>query len=122
MKNLSILVVILILLILGGGLTAQLVANGGDMGKLLPVLHQVSHPEASTVSVVPTQAYQFVLLAGFVLINVVGIAVTLSVIFWFLDRGVKIVEAETAAAEERAVAQQSENSALAATGVSKYSS
>lgn len=122
MKNLSILAVVLALLLLGGALTAQIVANGGELGNLLPILQQVAQPEASTAHVVPTQAYQFVLLAGFILINVVGIAVTLSVIFWFLDRGVKITQAETAAAEERAAAQQSEHSALAATGVSKYSS
>jgi hypothetical protein len=87
MRRLFTFAGLLLLLIIGGGLTAQLIATDG--GELLPILTQTANPDASPTAVVPWKAEQFVLLVGFVLFNLVGIAATIAVILWFLDRGIK---------------------------------
>jgi hypothetical protein len=87
MRRLFIFAGLLLLLIVGGGLTAQLITNEG--GTTLPVLTQTVNPDASPAMVVPWKAEQFFLLVGFVLFNLVGIAATIAIIFWFLDRGIR---------------------------------
>jgi len=78
----------------GGGLTAQLLSNGGSLQ--LPVLMQTVQPDASPTTMLPWKAEQFFLLIGFVVFNVVGIAATLAIIFWFMDRGIRQGKAEAA--------------------------
>jgi hypothetical protein len=85
------LIVALFILIAGGGLTMQLIAGGGS---LLPVLQQVSAPDASPTTVLPWKAEQFFLMVGFILFNLVGIGATLAVLFWLLDRGIRRNKAE----------------------------
>jgi hypothetical protein len=85
------LIVALFILIAGGGLTMQLVSGGGS---LLPVLQQVSAPDASPTTVLPWKAEQFFLMVGFILFNLVGIGATLAVLFWLLDRGLRRSKAE----------------------------
>lgn len=97
MKRLIVLVALLVILIAGGGLTMQLIA-GGD-SSLLPVLTQVSNPDAARTVVLPWKAEQFFLLVGFILFNLIGIAVTLAVIFWLLDGGLRRQRAKAAATE-----------------------
>ncbi|MCL4248944.1 MAG: hypothetical protein KJ065_12430 [Anaerolineae bacterium] len=87
MRNLIIFGGLLLLLIIGGGLTSQLIAN--QSGTVLPVLTQTVDPNASPTSMLPWKAEQFFLLVGFVIFNLVGIAATIALVFWFLDRGVK---------------------------------
>lgn len=97
MKNLLIVGGVLVLLLIGGGLTAQLMSQG-DASLLAPVLLQKTEiPDASTLAMAPWQAEQLVILVGFILFNLVGIAVTIAVIMWFLHRGVKSAEAEETA-------------------------
>lgn len=93
MKNLLIIVGIAVLLILGGGLTAQLRSTGPDESLIPFFLVQSDSPEASTMEAAPWQAEQLILLVGFLLFNMIGIAVTIMVVMWFLHRGVKIAEA-----------------------------
>lgn len=95
MKRLLVVFVILAILGAGSGLTAALVSSGGTPD-FLPFLKQVSSPEGSVLIVTPSQAQALVILIGFILFNVIGIAVTLSVVFWLLHRGIKSVEGETA--------------------------
>lgn len=99
MKRLVAFAVLMIVLLAGGGLTALLVSSGG--GSVLPVLQTVGSPDGSPMVVLPWKAEQFFLLVGFIIFNLVGIAATLAVIFWFLDRGVRQArkQAEAAAAE-----------------------
>lgn len=92
MKRFIVFVILIAVLIAGGGLTAQLIASRGE--GLLPVLTVTRIPEASTLMVVPWQAEQLFLLIGFLLFNLIGIGVTLAVIFWLLDRGVRRAQAE----------------------------
>lgn len=93
MRRLVFLIVALFILIAGGGLTMQLIAGGGS---LLPVLQQVSAPDASRTVVLPWKAEQFFLMVGFILFNLVGIGVTLAALFWLLDRGVRRSKAQAA--------------------------
>ena len=93
MKRLGILIGILAVLVVGGGLS--ILITGGD-NNLLPFLQQTSNPAGSAMEVESWQAEQFMLMVGFILFNLVGIAVTLAVIMWFLHRGVAISRAEEA--------------------------
>lgn len=91
MRRLLILAVILVILIIGGGLTMQLATEDG-IGGVLPVLRTVDNPTGSTLELTSQKAEQLFLLIGFIVFNLVGIAVTLAVLMWFLHRGVKIVK------------------------------
>lgn len=92
MKRLSILVALVILLIIGGGLTTTLIAN--QQTGIIPVLRQTANPDASVSDVVPWKAEQFFLALGFILFNLVGMAVTIALVIWLLDRGMKRAAAE----------------------------
>ncbi len=97
-KRLGFLIFVLVILA-GGGLLTTILANGGTEN-LLPFLQQTANPEASTMTAVPWQTEQLFLLVGFILFNMIGIAVTLAVIMWFLNRQVTIVRAQEAAETE----------------------
>jgi hypothetical protein len=86
------IVALVLILIIGGGLTMQLIASGGD---LLPVLPTVNNPDANPTVVLPWKAEQFFLLVGFILFNLIGIAATLALIFWLIDRGLRRSRAES---------------------------
>ena len=86
-KRLGIIVALLLLLLIGGGLTMQLISNG-DAG-LLPVLRQTANPDASVADVIPWKAEQFALAIGFILFNLIGMGVTIAVVFWLLDRTIR---------------------------------
>ncbi|MBC7871557.1 MAG: hypothetical protein H7Y09_12015 [Chitinophagaceae bacterium] len=92
MKQLTFLVVVLIILVGGGLLTSQFSTSDAS---LLPVIKQTDNPSGSVSEVVPWKAEQFFLLVGFVLVNMIGIGATLALIFWVLDRGVKNAKATT---------------------------
>lgn len=92
-KRLTIFVGFIVLLLIGGGLTAQLAATRSGESLLPALLIQSDNPEASTLQITPWQGEQLFLLVGFILFNLIGIGVTLAVVMWFLHRGVKIAEA-----------------------------
>ncbi len=96
MRRLIILAVLILVLILGGLATSMLAQTGGE---LLPVLRTVGMPEGSTSVLQAWKAEQLFLLIGFILFNLVGIGVTLAIVIWFLDRGVKHSQAEAASKE-----------------------
>lgn len=93
MRRFTFFVVLIILLLAGGGLTSLLIATGGQV---LPILQQVGAPDASPTTILPWKANQFFILVAFVLFNLVGIAVTLAVVMWVIDRGLKRGKAEAA--------------------------
>lgn len=86
MRTFIVVVIVLLVLIIGGGLTATLIATNNSV---LPVLTTTTVPDASPMVVVPWKAEQLFLLVGFLLFNLVGIAVTLAVIVWVFDRGLR---------------------------------
>ena len=89
MKRLAIVIGIVVILLVGGGLTAQILVGGDSL-----FIQQSEIPDASTLSAAPWQSEQLVLFIGFIVFNLVGIAATIAVAMWFLHRGVKQVEAE----------------------------
>jgi hypothetical protein len=88
MRRIAIFAGLMLLLVIGGGLTTLLINTAGG-GGVLPILTQTVNPDASRSIVVPWKAEQFFLLVGFLLFNLVGIAGTIALLVWFLDRGVK---------------------------------
>lgn len=92
MKKLITLAVLLVILVAGAGLTTQLISNDG--GGLLPVLQIVGSPEASTSAVLPWKAEQLFLLIGFIVTSLIGFALVLAALFWFLDRGMRQARAQ----------------------------
>jgi hypothetical protein len=87
-KRLAIIFVVMVILIIGGGLTAQLTTDR-NAADFFPILKQVDSPDGSTLAVVPWKAEQLILLVGFVLFNMIGIGVTLALVMWLLNRFVK---------------------------------
>jgi hypothetical protein len=80
---------IVLILLVGGGLTAQILVGGDSL-----IIQQSSIPDASTLSAAPWQSEQLVLFIGFIVFNLVGMAATIAIAMWFLHRGVKQAEAE----------------------------
>lgn len=91
MRRFTFLIVLIVLLLAGGGLTSLLLASGGQV---LPILQQVSTPDASPTTLLPWKANQFFILIAFALFNLVGIAVTIAVVLWVIDWGVKRGQAD----------------------------
>ena len=86
MRTLIAIVAILVILIIGGGMTSMLI---GSNGGVLPILTTTTVPDASPTIVLPWKAEQFFLLVGFIMFNLIGIALTLAVIVWAVDRGLR---------------------------------
>lgn len=95
MKRLGIIIAVLLLLVIGGGLTAQLISSG--QGGIIPVLRQTDNADASVSEVVPWKAEQLFLAIGFILFNLIGMGLTITLIIWLLDRGLRKSRAEAAA-------------------------
>ena len=101
MKRAAFIIGSLLLLIIGGGLTAQIAQQGGR--DAIPVfVIQTDNPDASVFESVPWKAEQLLLLIGFLLFNLVGIGVTIALIMWFLNRQVKSVHGSEPPARTRA--------------------
>lgn len=92
MKRFGVVIGLLLLLLIGGGLTSLLIANNG--GGVLPILEVVGSPEASRTVMTSWKANQLFALIGFVLFNLVGMAVTIGIVLWLLDRGIRRSQAE----------------------------
>ncbi len=92
MRRLLVVIALIVLLLIGGGLTMQLLSNNGSLQ--FPVLTQTAQPNASPTTMLPWKAEQFFLLVGFLLFNLVGIGLTLALVFWFVDRGLRRSKAE----------------------------
>lgn len=79
MKKLGILAGFVLLLTIFGAGSAGLLPE-------LPFLVQTDDPNASAMMATPEQANQLVFWVIFVLINLIGAGVTLTVVMWFLGR------------------------------------
>lgn len=90
MKKLVFVAVTMIMLLAGGGLTSMILSGGGRS----LFIQQTDIPDASTLATAPWQAEQLVLLVGFLLFNLIGMAATIAVVMWLLHRGVKQVRAD----------------------------
>lgn len=87
MRRLIIVAFFIVLLVIGGGLTSLLINGGTDT--LLPVLTTTIEPTASREIMQGWKAEQMLLLIGFIAFNIVGIAATLAIGLWLLDRSMQ---------------------------------
>lgn len=100
MKRLAVLFVVVLILVVGGGLTAQIAAGGGEL-RLPGIIRQTNNPDASVLDMTPWKAEQMFLVVGFVLFNLVGAALTIMGLLWFLSHQVRSVR-RTGAPPQRA--------------------
>jgi hypothetical protein len=94
MKRLGIIFAVVLILVITGGLTAQIASSGGEL-KLPGLVRQTDNPDASALDMAPWKAEQLFLLVGFLLFNLVGIAVTLLLVMWFLNSQIKKVKVDS---------------------------
>ncbi len=106
MKRFIIFIAIIVVLLAGGGLTAFLSSNGGN---LLPIMHQVGSPDANPTVMMPWKANQFFILIAFALFNLVGMAVTIGIVLWLIDFGIKRTKISAAEAKAMAAAAAAQN-------------
>ncbi|PJF41143.1 MAG: hypothetical protein D6737_14840 [Chloroflexi bacterium] len=105
MRQFSIFVGLILLLIIGGSITYQVAYNGEDSLASLAV-QQVDDPEGSTVLVAPSQAALLVIIGGVVFGGMLSMGIGLAVVMWFLDRSLHQIRAESSDEGETAVAKQ----------------
>lgn len=96
MKRLAIVLAVILLLIITGGLTSQMVSQGGTLS-IPGTVRVTSNPDASALDMAPWKAEQLFLAVGFIIFNLVGMGVTIAAIFWFLNWQVRKVKAASKA-------------------------
>lgn len=90
MKRALFLIVVIAVLIGGGYLSTVLSRQGAQA--IPGVLTQTNNPEASVTTVTPEKGALFFIFVAIALGSVVGMGVTLAIIFWFLNRQVTRVK------------------------------
>ena len=88
MKRLGILAAILAVLAAGGAISANFLTS--DL-----TIQQTTNPSGNVLTATPDQATAFILIVGFILVNVLGAGITLGIGFWLLNRQVTIVQQES---------------------------
>ncbi len=91
MRKLGILIGLIAITVLCGAISAGLL-NDPVSGLLIK---QTSNPDASSFTATPVQAFQLVAWFGFVLFNIVGIALTIAAFFWLMNRSLAGVRRAT---------------------------
>src|SRR5689334_6690373 len=95
-RRFTFFVVLILVLLVGGGLTSLLIASSGQV---LPFLTQVNAPDADPTTMLAWKANQFFIFIAFVLFNLVGIAATLGILIWLIDWQLKRSKADAGAAK-----------------------
>jgi hypothetical protein len=98
MRVFAIIIAAILVLVIGGGITAQIAQQGS--GAIPVFVQQTENPDASVFEAVPWKAEQLFLLVGFLLFNMIGIGATIALIMWFLNRQVKSVKQDGGAQRE----------------------
>ena len=88
MRRLSILIVLVLLLIIGGGLTQQLARNSGKVN--LPTIQQTANPDGDPAQMTNWKAEQLFLIIMVILFSpfppgLIPMAIGIMVVMWFLD-------------------------------------
>lgn len=105
MKRVAALAFLVIIVIVGGGLTSQLMTEA-------PIIIQSDVPDASVFEATPQQAAQFIFWTLFVLGNVVVVGLVLAFLFWRGNVEVRKAEAMPKASEQRPEQQLPEESVV----------
>lgn len=88
MKRLVIVLAVIVLLIVTGGLMSQMASQGGNVA-IPGIIRQSTNPDASALDMTSWKAEQLFLAVGFILFNLVGIALTITLIVWFVNWQIK---------------------------------
>ena len=88
MKQLGALAVIFVVLLAGGAVTSNLLSS--DL-----TIQQTTDPSGNALTATPDQAVAFMLVVGFIIVNVMGAGLTLGIIFWLLNRQVTVARLES---------------------------
>jgi hypothetical protein len=88
-RGVALLAFLVIVTIAGGILTA-------NMGIHLPFIRQTAEPMASVFEAPGEKAFWLFAMIAFILFNVIGAGLTIALIFWLLNREVKIANATPA--------------------------
>jgi hypothetical protein len=86
LRRISLLLVVVVLLILGGYLSVAISKQGASAVPGIKV--QTENPEASPFSVTTDKGAAFFLFMNIALGSVVGMAVVLAIVTWFINRQV----------------------------------
>jgi hypothetical protein len=113
-RRLALFVVVLVLLLAGGGLTANLANNQQGISFLLPILPQTDHPDASVFVSTPWKSELLFLLVGAIVSSLIGGGLVLALVMWVLHRQVR----EARALEDSDKAIQPRSAADTAVGES----
>ena len=90
MRALGAIVLVFIVLLAGGAITSNLLSS--DLA-----LQQTTDPSGDFLTATPDQAIAFILVTGFILFNVLGAGLTLTIVFWLLNRQVTAARRESSA-------------------------
>lgn len=90
MRRLSILAILFIILLAGGAITSNLLSS--DLA-----IQQTTNPYGDALTATPDQAAAFILIVGFIMMNVIGAGLTLALVFWLLNHQVTAVQQEAEA-------------------------
>ena len=90
MRQLGAIAILFIVLLGGGAITSNLLNS--DLA-----IRQTTDPSGDFLTATPDQALAFLLMAGFVIFNVLGAGLTLALVFWLLNRQVTVVRRESGA-------------------------
>jgi hypothetical protein len=106
-RRLMILAVLIGILIVGGGLTQQLIRDNGNLS--LPTIQQTNDPNGDPAQMTPWKAEQLILVIMFILFSpmppgLIPMAIGLLALFWFLDWQVKRVKLEKRPSAEKSPA------------------
>ena len=104
-KRLAFAFVIILILIIGGGLTAQIASNDNQLA-IPGLVRQTDNPDASALDMTAWKAEQMFLFVCFILFNLVGIAVTITLIIWFLNWQIKSANKSVASSVQEIATSQ----------------
>ena len=90
MRALGAILLIFIILLAGGAITSNLLSS--DLA-----IQQTTDPSGDFLTATPDQAAAFILVTGFILFNVLGAGLTLTIVFWLLNRQVTAARQEPSA-------------------------
>jgi len=83
----ALFLIVVIAVLIGGGYLSTVISRQG--ARAVPgVLTQTNNPEASVTTVTPEKGAIFFIFVAIALGSVVGMGITLAIIFWFLNRQV----------------------------------
>lgn len=91
----ALLLIVIVLILVGSGTFAYLISQQPAGAPPIPGMRvQTNNPAASALVNTPEKGTLFVLFAGFVVFNLVGMGATIAIIAWFLDKQLRKVRHE----------------------------